>query len=119
MKDKSNVQFGMELEHYIAQKFIELGYPNARRSKGSGNQGEIADISGQDLFCVECKNKSTESITVDAKVWAKLKSEVPLHSKRLPLYILRNKSKQTFAVMDVDDMFEIIKGYLENLNGRV
>ena len=119
MKDKSTIEFGKELEHFIAQKFIELGFPNARRSKGSGNQGEIADISGQPLFCVECKNKKTESITLNSKVWAKLKSEVPLHSPRLPLYILRNKNKQTWAVMDVDDFFTILKGYLENLNGRV
>jgi hypothetical protein len=116
MKDKSTCDFGKELESYISEKFKELGYPNARRSKGSGNQGEIADIAGQDLFCVECKNKSTASITVDAKVWAKLKSEVPLHSKRLPLYILRNKSKQTFCVMDAEDFFTILKGWLNNEN---
>jgi hypothetical protein len=114
MKDKSTVEFGMELEHYIAQKFVELGYPNARRSNGSGNKGEAGDISGQDLFTVECKNKSTESITVDAKVWAKLKSEIPLHSKRLPLYVLRNKNKQTWAVMDVNDLFDILH-ILKNL----
>jgi hypothetical protein len=109
MKDKSTCEFGMELEHYIAQKFQELGFPYARRSNGSGNKGSLGDSSGQNLFVVECKNKNTESITVDAKVWAKLKSEVPLHSQRLPLYVLRNKSKQTWAVMDVDDLFNILK----------
>ena len=117
MKNKSTCSFGAELEHYVVQKMVGLGIP-ASKSKGSGNQGQIADINNP-YFIVECKNKSTESITVDAKVWAKLKSEVPLHSKRLPLYILRNKSNQTWAVMDAEDMFEIIKGYLENLNGRV
>jgi len=117
--DKSSVQFGMELENYIAQKFQELGYKYARRSNGSGNKGELGDSSCQDLFIVECKNKNTESITLNYKVWEKLKSEVPLHSKRLPLYVLRNKSKQTFCVMDSEDFFEIVKHYLENLNGRV
>lgn len=117
MKDKSSCDFGRELENYVVQKMKELGIP-ASKSKGSGNQGQIADINNP-YFIVECKNKSTESITVDAKVWSKLKSEVPLHSKRLPLYVLRNKSKQTWAVMDVDDLFIILKHYLENLNGRV
>jgi hypothetical protein len=117
MKDKSNCAFGAELEHYVVQKMLEIGI-RASKTKGSGNQGQIADINNP-YFIVECKNKNTESITVDAKVWSKLKSEVPLHSKRLPLYILRNKNKQTFCVMDAEDMFEIIKGYLENLNGRV
>jgi Holliday junction resolvase len=111
--DKSNCEFGKELEHFIAQKFVEIGYPNARRSNGSGNKGEAGDISGQDLFTVECKNKNTDSITVNEKVWAKLKSEIPLHSKRLPLYILRNKNKQNWAVMDVDDLFRILKQTLD------
>jgi len=117
MKDKSNCEFGRELEYYIVQKMNEIGI-KASRTIGSGNKGQIADINNP-YFIVECKNKNTESITVDAKAWEKLKSEVPLHSKRLPLYVLRNKNKQTFCVMDAEDMFEIIKGYLENLNGRV
>jgi len=116
VKDKSNVQFGMELEHFIAQKFVELGYPNARRSNGSGNKGEAGDISGQDLFTCELKNRNTDSITIKEEVWKKLKSEIPIHSKRLPLYILRNKNKTTWAVMDVDDLFTILKGWMENEN---
>lgn len=114
MKDKSTCAFGAELEHYIAQKFVELGYPNARRSNGSGNKGEAGDISGQDLFTCELKNRNTNSITIKEDVWMKLKSEIPLHSKRLPLYILRNKNKQNWAVMDVDDLFELIKKGLDN-----
>jgi hypothetical protein len=113
--DKSNCQFGAELEHYVVQKFLELGI-QASKTKGSGNQGQIADINNP-YFIVECKNKSTESITIDAKVWAKLKSEIPLHSKRLPMYVLRNKSKQTFCVMDAEDMFTILKGWMEREEG--
>ena len=117
--DKSNVQFGMELENYIAEKFKELGYKNACRSNGSGNKGSLGDISGQDLFICELKNRNTESVTINKEVWDKLTSSVPLHSNRLPMLVLRNKNKQTWAVMDVDDFFTILKGYLENLNGRV
>ena len=117
MKEKSTCKFGAELEHYVVHKMLEIGI-QASKTKGSGNQGQIADINNP-YFIVECKNKSTESITIDAKVWAKLKSEVPLHSKRLPMYVLRNKSKHTWCVMDAEDMFIILKGWLENLNGRV
>jgi len=117
--DKSNVQFGMELENYIAEKFKELGYKNACRSNGSGNKGSLGDISGQDLFICELKNRNTESVTINKEVWEKLTSSVPLHSNRLPMLVLRNKNKQTFCVMEANDMFEIINGYLENLNGRV
>jgi len=119
MKDKSNVQFGMELENYIAEKFKELGYKNACRSNGSGNKGSLGDISGQDLFICELKNRNTESVTINKEVWEKLTSSVPLHSNRLPMLVLRNKNKTTWCVMEAEDMFEIIKGYLENLNGRV
>ena len=119
MKNKSTVEFGMELESYLSEKFKELGFPNAKRSKGSGNQGQLGDITGQDILVVEAKNRNTEDITLKQEVWAKLKSEIPLHSKRLPMYVLRNKSKQTFCVMDAEDMFTILKGWLENLNGRV
>jgi Holliday junction resolvase len=119
MKDKSTVEFGKELESYLAEKFKELGFPNAKRSKGSGNQGQLGDITGQDILVVEAKNRNTEDITLKQDVWDKLKSEIPLHSKRLPMYVLRNKNQKTWCVMDAEDMFTILKGWLENLNGRV
>ena len=119
MKDKSTVEFGKELEHFIAQKFIELGYPNAKRSKGSGNQGQLGDITGQDAFVVECKNRNTEDITLKQEVWDKLCAEVPLHSKRLPLYILRNKNQKTWAVMDVNDFFDILLAVKDKLDNNL
>lgn len=116
---KSTCDFGRELENYIAEKFKELGYKFARRSNGSGNKNECGDISGQDVMIVEAKNRNTADITLKQEVWDKLVSEVPLHSKRLPLYVLRNKNKKTWCVMDSEDFFVILKGYLENLNGRI
>jgi hypothetical protein len=61
------------------------------------------------MFIVEAKNRNTESITIKEDVWNKLKSEIPLHSNRLPLYILRNKNKKTWAVLEADDLFNILK----------
>lgn len=113
MKDKSSVQFGMELETYIAQKFQELGYKFARRSNGSGNKNECGDTSGQDLFITELKNRNTKDITIKEDVWLKLLSEIPLHSKRLALYVLRNKNKKTWAVLDIEDFFKILKELIE------
>ena len=114
MKNKSNVQFGMELENYIAEKFKELGYKNACRSNGSGNKGSLGDISGIDSLVVEAKNRNTESVTIKMETWDKLKSSIPLHSNRLPMLVLRNKNKQTFCVMDAEDFFTILKGWMEN-----
>lgn len=115
--DKSSVQFGMELENYIVQKFQELGI-NASRTKGSGNQGQISDVNNP-YFCVECKNRNVKDIVLKEDVWLKLLNEIPLHSERKPLYILGNKNKKVWAVTDVDTFFELVKGYLENLNGRI
>lgn len=107
--DKSNCEFGRELENFITVKFMELGFKFAKPSKGSGNQGQLGDITGQDLFIVEAKNRNTANITLKQEVWDKLVSEIPLHSKRKPLYILANKNKRCWAVMDINDFFNILK----------
>ena len=117
MKEKTTVEIGKELESYIVHKMLEIGI-QASRTKGSGNQGQISDINNP-YFCIECKNKSTENITIVEKVWQKLLSEIPLHSKRLPMYVLRNKNQKTWCVMEANDMFTILKGWLENTKGRI
>lgn len=113
----NTVDYGKTLEHYIAAKFQELGFKNACRSNGSGNKGTAGDISGQDIFVVECKQRNTNDITLKLDVWKKLCGEIPLHSTRLPLYVLGNSDNKRWAVMDVNDFFIILKGYLEN-NGE-
>lgn len=114
MKNKSTCDFGRELENYIAEKFKDLGYKNACRSNGSGNKGSLGDLSGIENFVVECKNRNTESVTINKEVWEKLVSSIPLHSNRSPMLILRNKNKQTFCVLDAEDMFTILKGWMKN-----
>ena len=106
---KSTVEYGKELEQYIANKFIEIGYKNARRSNGSGNKGEAGDIAGQSLATCECKHYNTKNITIKEDVWKKLNSEIPLHSSRFPIYFLQNGSDLRLAVLDVDKLFEILE----------
>jgi Holliday junction resolvase len=108
----NTVEFGKELEDYIVQTFLEIGI-QASRTKGSGNQGQISDINNP-YFCIECKNRNTQDITLKEEVWDKLKAEIPLHSKRLPMYVLRNKNQKTWCVMEANDMFTILKGWMEN-----
>lgn len=110
---KSTVDYGKELENYIANKFIDIGFPYARRSKGSGNKGEAGDISGIDnIATCECKHTNTENITIKDKVWKKLNSEIPLHSSRFPIYFLQNGKDTRLAVLDVDKFFVILEEYL-------
>jgi len=110
MKEKTTVEIGKELESYIVQKMLEIGI-QASRTKGSGNQGQISDINNPYL-CIECKNRNTQDITLKEDVWDKLKAEIPLHSKRLPMYVLRNKNQKTWCVMEANDMFTILKGWI-------
>lgn len=111
----STVDFGKELEGYVANKLQDLGYKYARRSNGSGNKGELGDIAGQDLAIIECKNRNTKNITINEDVWKKLVNSVPDKSKRFPMYVLGNANKRRWVVLDADFVFEeLLKGYLEN-----
>jgi Holliday junction resolvase len=112
----STHDFGRELENYICEKFKELNI-NAYPSNGSGNKGSVGDISGQDLFGIEAKNRNTKDITIKEDIWNKLCNEIPYHSERKPMYVLGNKNKQRWVVMNIEDFFEILKGYLEAKNG--
>jgi len=101
-------EIGKKLENYIAEKFKEVGYPNARPSNGSGQCGSIGDISGVADFAVEAKLRNTKDITIKEEVWNKLVNEIPLSSERISLYILENKNQQRWAVLDIEDFFSII-----------
>ncbi len=109
---KTTVQVGRELENYVVELFKRI-YPKAKRSKGSGNKGQAGDIAGQDMFVVECKKRQTKNITIKEDVWKKLNNEIPLHSTRLPLYILENANGVRLAVLDVDHFFNILSVYME------
>jgi hypothetical protein len=94
--------------------FHNIGYTKARPSKGSGNRGESGDISGQSLLTVECKARSTKDITIKEDVWRKLCGEIPLHSSRKPMYVLQNSNERVWCVLDLNDFFEILEGYIES-----
>lgn len=105
-------EFGKKLEQDIVNKFLDIEIP-AKRSKGSGNKGSAGDIDNAYFVC-ECKARNTKDITIKSDTWTKLLSQIPLHSKRLPLYILRNKENLTMAVLNINDFFKILEGYLNN-----
>ena len=113
-RPKTRKELGYSLENCVADHFFTVGYDKARRSKGSGNRGELGDISGVQDFVVECKRRTTKNITIQEAVWKKLCNEIPLHSRRKPLYILENMNKKFWAVLEMNDFFELLKGYLEN-----
>lgn len=111
--EKSSKEYGRELEQYIANKFIELGFNDARPTKGSGSVNGDGDITGVGSTAhVECKHTNTENVTIKESVWKKLNSEIPLHSKKIPMYALQNNNNMRLICLDVDDFFSILEGYL-------
>lgn len=112
---KSNRK-GFTLEEYIAGIFSEIFQNKTiRPTRGSGCGHEYGDVANP-YFMVECKQRSTKDITIKADVWCKLCSEIPLNSKKLPLYVLENEYKEKFAVLNFEDFTRIMqKLYLEGL----
>jgi len=110
--DKNTRQIGRELEQKVVNKFLEIGI-KASLSKNSGCSGyNLGDINVDD-WIIECKQKNTESITLNADVWKKLVASIPLHSKRTAMYVLGNKEKEVWCVLSLDDMFTLIKDKLD------
>jgi len=112
-------ELGKRLQDIVAQYFKDLGiYKFARSTNGSGNKGEHGDVQ-QPYFIIECKFKSTDSITINRDVWRKLNAEVPIGSNRLPLYVLENKHEERFAVLKLEDFMDIFaKSIKEEIDGK-
>jgi Holliday junction resolvase len=108
---------GRTLEQKIVNKFLEIGV-KASLSKNSGCSGyNLGDVNNEYFIC-EAKQRNTKDISVKDEVWKKLVASLPLHSKRKAIYVIGNKEDTVLCILSLEDMFEIIKGYLENLNGR-
>lgn len=93
-------------QDYIAEKLKDID-PNARSTKGSGNQGELGDVNNSVDLCIECKQRNTKSVTIKEDTWEKLCNEIPLHSERTPVLALENKDKKRWAVLDLDDFLDL------------
>lgn len=100
---------GKSLEIYVADRLADiLKDTTIRPTKASGASTQLGDILNS-KFIIECKQRTTQDITIKEKVWNKLMGELPLGSIRIPLYILENKNKKRWAVLDLEDFFRIIK----------
>jgi len=107
---KNTREIGRELENIIVQKFNEIGI-KASLSKNSGCGGyNLGDINVDD-WIIEAKKRNTKDVTLKNDVWKKLIESIPLHSKRRAMYVLGNQDNRVWCVLDIDTMFEIIKGW--------
>lgn len=102
-----------KFQDLVADEFKDID-PYARSSKGSGNCGEKGDIkfSCIDLH-IECKDENKINVFQD-KYLQKCIEEVPLHSKKLPVLITRNKENKIRVHMDFLDFVKLYKESIEH-----
>jgi hypothetical protein len=106
---KTKREQGKTLEEYVAQKLRSvLADDSIRSTTASGAATQLGDILCK-YFLVECKQRSTESITIKEDVWNKLCAELPIDSKRVPMYVLENINKKRWVVFDFEDFCRILK----------
>ena len=112
---KSSKEYGTELEQNVANHFVEIGFPKAKPTRGSGCGFCKGDIVGiEDIAHVECKRVNKPNVNVKLAVWKKLNEEIPLHSNKMPLYVVQNATDMKLVCLDINDFFKILKGYLKN-----
>lgn len=100
---------GQKLEEFVAARLREALKDNSiHPTKASGASTQLGDILCSH-FLVECKQRTTKDITIKEDVWNKLVAELPLGSVRTPLYVLENKNKKRWVVLDAEDFFNLIK----------
>jgi len=102
-------KIGKKLEDYVVERIREILHDSLiRPTKNSGASSELGDIRC-DKFIIECKKRNTKDVVLKEDVWTKLINEMPLGSTRVPVYILENKNKKRFAVLNLEDFFNLIK----------
>lgn len=96
-----------KLQYYISEnlKFLD---PKSRPTKASGASTEIGDGLNK-YFLIEAKQRNTKNITINIKTWDKLKSQLPINSRRIPFLALENREKKRFIVLEAEDFFNILK----------
>lgn len=94
-----------KFEEYLVGKLLCID-KYAKRTPGSGNKGRKGDVSNKYLL-IEAKYTDKKSISFKRDVWDKLLSELPLHSSRIPMYALKDGDGNKYAVLDLDDFFDI------------
>lgn len=105
-----------KFEEYIVGKLLCID-KNAKRTPGSGNKGRKGDVDNKYLL-IEAKYTDKKSISLKSDIWERLKSELPLHSNRIPMYALKDGEGHKWAVLDLDDFFEIFIDHVRYEEGE-
>lgn len=106
MTFKSTRDKGKEFELFILSKIKEIDN-TARLSRNSGASLDISDIVSKDYY-IECKNWDKSNIIMRISDWNKLVSQMPISSSKIPIYCFQNKDSKRFAILEVEDLIQIL-----------
>lgn len=95
---------GNILEELVVS-YIKKIDPKARRTKNSGASSELEDVLSS-KFIVQCKvDNSHNNIIIQKKDWDKLIFALPIDSKRIPIFVNRQKDGLITVTLTIDDYF--------------
>lgn len=100
---KKSLRKGFSLEEHVAEKLKFLD-KNCKPNKNSRGTGDVSTFE----LAIECKQRNTENVIINRKVWLKLLNELPIDSKKIPMLVLENKYKEKFIAMDFDTFVDEI-----------
>jgi hypothetical protein len=106
MRDKKWQKF----EDLIAEELKELD-PYIKHTKGS----IYGDLKTSLALHIECKDYNKKNVYNEDHM-QKCIEEVPLHSKKLPILITRNKDKKIRVHLDFYDFLNLYKKYYKLKN---
>jgi hypothetical protein len=102
---------GSRLEHYVAQRIVDILGIDAKRMPLSGAlQGFKSDIYTLLPISVECKNSETWSVH---KWWKQCKTDCT--NDKIPVLVMsRNRQKEPLVMLEFEDMLFILELAMQN-----
>lgn len=111
----NNRAIGNKLEEYVVAQMKEVE-PNIRRTKNSGASTELEDVLSKHIM-VQCKVDNIHTnIIIQINDFEQMIAALPIHSKRLPIFVNQNKNGLKTVTLLADDFFDIIRKHIGQNN---
>lgn len=100
----STKDVGNKLEEIVVG-YVKKFDSKARRTKNSGGSTELEDVLST-LFMVQCKvDNSHNNIIIKIADWNKLFKNLPIDSRRIPIFINQQKDGIITVTLKIEDYF--------------
>ena len=97
-------EVGNMLEEIVVS-YVKKLEPNCRRTKNSGGALELEDVLSK-LFMVQCKvDNSHNNIIIKIADWNKLFKNLPIDSRRIPIFVNKQKDGIITVTLKIEDYF--------------